>query len=310
MTAPAPRTAPLARPSAAARALRLGLPVILPVVLLCAFALATAHLNRRLLRERATLHLTQAPPTENLPPAAALTTIALGGFRGLLADYLWIRASDLQDAGRYFELVQLSTWISRLQPRSPAIWTFHAWNLAYNIPSVMTAPEDRWPWILAGIHLLRDDAATACPDSPAIQRQLAWFFLHKLGTNLDPAAPYYRRQWAPLAQDLLDAATPPFDPATIARVRAEVAPLTDADLLLPQAAAILYAQQSLWQDPPPLPRDDLALRRTTYQALFQLIEAGRFDLAPPALAYIRAAAARHPSNPALRSLLLRLSPHP
>lgn len=288
--------------------LKAALPVLLLLIAALTSLFAASRLNRSLLRQRDALHLTQAPPTHNLPPAAALTTIALGGFRSLLADYLWFRASDLQDRGRYFELVQLSTWIARLQPRSPTIWTFHAWNLAYNIPSVMAAPEDRWPWVLAGIRLLQTDAAESCPDSPPIQSQLAWFFLHKLGADLDPAAPYYREQWAPIAAAMLDAAKPPFDPDTIARTRATVAPLTDADLLAPQAAAILYAQQALAFDPPPTSHDDLILRRTTYQALFQLIAQNRPDLLPYAIAYIRDASARHPSNPALRSLLLRLSP--
>lgn len=302
--------APSSSPSPHPRATRLkaAAPVLLALTAAILALFAAARLNRSLLRQRDDLHLTQAPPTHNLPPAAALTTIALGGFRSLLADYLWLRASDLQDRGRYFELVQLSTWIAHLQPRSPAIWTFHAWNLAYNIPSVMSAPEDRWPWVLAGIRLLQDDAATACPDSPAIQRQLAWFFLHKLGADLDPAAPYYRRQWAPIAAAMLAARTPPFDPDTIARARATVAPLADADLLAPQAAAILYAQQALAFDPPPPSHDDLILRRTTYQALFQLIAQDRPELLPYAVAYIRDAASRHPSNPALRSLLRRLSP--
>ena len=87
-----------------------------------AVALAAAGaLNLRLFERRATEHLTQAPPTQNMPPAVAFTTVALGGFRGILADILWMRAGSLQDDGRYFELVQLSDWITKLQPRSPPI---------------------------------------------------------------------------------------------------------------------------------------------------------------------------------------------
>ena len=43
--------------------------------------------------------------------------MALGGFRGLLADILWIRAISLQEQGKYFELVQLADWIQKLQPK-------------------------------------------------------------------------------------------------------------------------------------------------------------------------------------------------
>ena len=70
----------------------------LAILLIAAFALAGAGaLNARLLRLRGDLRLTQAPPTENMPPAVAFTTVALGGFRGVLADVLWARAGALQD---------------------------------------------------------------------------------------------------------------------------------------------------------------------------------------------------------------------
>jgi len=42
------------------------------------------------------------------PPPAALTTVLLGGFRGVFTDLLWIRAATLQQQGRFVELVQLA----------------------------------------------------------------------------------------------------------------------------------------------------------------------------------------------------------
>ena len=100
--------------------------ISISILLLLAFAvlLIAGALNSHLLRLRGELHLTQAPPTENMPPMVAFTTVALGGFRGILADVLWMRAGTLQEEGRYFELVQLSDWISKLQPRVPAIWAW------------------------------------------------------------------------------------------------------------------------------------------------------------------------------------------
>ena len=126
-------------------------------VIAAAAALVVAGtLNVKLLELRATAHLTQAPPTQNMPPAVAFTTVALGGFRGILADVLWMRAGSLQDEGRYFELVQLSDWIAKLQPRSPAIWAYHAWNMAYNVSALMADPAERWRWVHNGIGLPRD----------------------------------------------------------------------------------------------------------------------------------------------------------
>ena len=102
-------------------------PILLLAAALSALAAAGA-LNIKLLDMRSRDKLTLAPPTQNMPPAVAFTTVALGGFRGILADVLWMRAGSLQDEGRYFELVQLSDWIAKLQPRSVA----RVWAMAGN----------------------------------------------------------------------------------------------------------------------------------------------------------------------------------
>ena len=39
-------------------------------------------------------------PLENAPPMLAFTTVALGGFRGLISNALWMRANELQQEGR------------------------------------------------------------------------------------------------------------------------------------------------------------------------------------------------------------------
>jgi hypothetical protein len=56
--------------------------------------------------------------TEGDPPEVALG-IAMGAFRGLFVNYLWIRANKLKQDGKFFEAMQLSTAITRLQPRFP-----------------------------------------------------------------------------------------------------------------------------------------------------------------------------------------------
>lgn len=181
-------------------------------------------LNIRLLEQRQERHLTQAPPTQNMPPLVAFTTVALGGFRGILADVLWMRAGTLQDEGRFFELVQLSDWITKLQPRSPVIWAYHAWNMAYNISTLMTAPDERWRWVRNGLVLLRDEGMVLNPGSARLHQELAWMFLHKLGSGEDPAASHYRARWA--AE--VEAGAAPLDPALVRRIEKEIAPWTGA----------------------------------------------------------------------------------
>ena len=263
---------------------------------------ATGALNARLLDMREGDGAGAAAATAEMPPSVAAITVLLGGFRGLVADWLWTRASDLQDEGRYFELAQLSAWIARLQPRSPSIWAYHAWNMAYNLSALTGDEEGKWRWVREGVRLLEEDGLRDCGDAAAIHRELAWIFLHKMGSSDDSAAPSYRRRWAEEARARLAGRGTVFpDAAAIAEIGAAVPGL---DWTTPQAAAIYWAWTGL-----PLvrhPHEDLALRRIIYQSVFQLIESGRIDLVESAKRLVRDTAARHPDNPAMRSLLARM----
>lgn len=273
-------------------------PAALLSLALAALAI-TGALNIRLLHQREREHLTQAPPTQNMPPAAAFITVALGGFRGILADILWMRAGALQEEGRYFELVQLSDWISKLQPRSPPIWAYHAWNMAYNLSVSMSTPAERWRWVYNGIVLLRDEGLSFNPGSARLHQELAWLFLHKLGTDDDSAAPYYREQWAAEVA----AGRAPLDPETVASIEHHLAPL---DWQSPQAHAVYWAWRGL-----PLARrsfEDLALRRIIYQALLQRIRLGDHHLLAPTIAWIQDTQRRHPELHSLQEVLRQLQP--
>lgn len=267
------------------------------LLLALAGLIVAGALNRHLLHLRGELHLTQAPPTENMPPMVAFTTVALGGFRGILADVLWMRAGSLQEEGRYFELVQLSDWIAKLQPRVPTIWVYHAWNMAYNLSALMVDPEEKWRWVHNGISLLRDEGMVSNPGSARLHQELAWFFLHKLGTDSDSAASYYRQQWA--AE--VEAGAVPLDPALVRKIETEIAPL---DWTTPQAHAIYWGMGGL-----PFSQtsaEDLALSRLIYQSLLQLVNSGDESLLGPTVRFVDAAQQRHPHIDSLQKVLSRL----
>jgi hypothetical protein len=131
-----------------------------------------------------------------LPPTVAFTTVVLAGFRGLAADLLWLRATALQDEGRYIELVQLADWITVLEPQFSEVWALQAWNMAYNVSVMFPGDKERWRWVQNGIRLLRDRGLHYNATAPLLYHELGWLFLHKIGTNVDPSAAYYKRQWA------------------------------------------------------------------------------------------------------------------
>ena len=174
------------------------------------FLFLAAQRNAPLRDLRQASGITQADPLHNAPPLVAFTTVALGGFRGIVADFLWLRASRLQQEGQYFELVQLADWITKLEPRFTSVWAYHAWNLAYNISVLFNAPEDRWRWVSHGIRLLRNEGLVYNPGEPRLLYELGWLFQHKIGANLDQAHAYYKEAWAAEMATLFEGPRPDY----------------------------------------------------------------------------------------------------
>jgi hypothetical protein len=276
------------------------------LLLLAAVLLAgVSQVQRSLLRDRNRLGLTRVEPLENAPPVLAFTTVALGGFRGLISNMLWIRATELQDEDKFFEMKQLADWITKLEPHFVQVWLVQAWNMAYNISVKFKETEygqypDRWRWVKAGIELLRDQGLHYNPYEPLLYRELAWFFQHKMGHNLDDANMYYKQHWANEMSQVFGLTRPNFDelikpqtsndffrlnlltniykmdPKTVKDVDAEYGPL---EWRLPEAHAIYWAARGLDAaklnerriDPDLL----IQLRRAIYQSMQLSFHRGR-----------------------------------
>ena len=145
------------------------------------------------------------------PPAVAFTTMAMGSFRGLLADILWLRSEQLKGKKNYFEMVQLARWITDLQPNYSGGTVYLAWNLAYNISVTSSDREDRWYWVNEGIKLVRDKALLYNPDDPLLYKELSWIYLHKLGNLMDDMNLYYKSQLAEMMTNILGSTTPDWE---------------------------------------------------------------------------------------------------
>jgi hypothetical protein len=164
-------------------------------VLIIALLFGASRTQNYLNQQRETLGLTRTAVLENAPPVLMFTTVALGGFRGLIANALWIRANDMQESGKYFEMVQLADWITKLQPTITTVWVHQAWNMAYNITVKFPDHEDRWIWVKRAIELLRDQAIKYNPKEPMLYRELGWIFQHKMGHYMDDATETYKKEW-------------------------------------------------------------------------------------------------------------------
>lgn len=226
-------------------------------------------------------------------PAAEMIVAGLGGFRGLVAEVVWFRADRLQDEGRYAELAQLSAWLTFLEPHTPEVWAYAAWNLAYNISVSMPTPQDRWRWVEAGIRLLRDDGLRLNPGDPVLYRELAWMFLLKLGGSFDEAGAHYRSEWKKQVEDLRAAgrlAEVGLEEARMAAIDAEYGKQDWTD---PLAAALYWGAWGLELAKTEDRRNEL--RQIIYQAL--MLEARKdARFAPRALQELRAAYVERPSE--------------
>jgi hypothetical protein len=278
---------------------------ILLLALAVALLFGSGQIQKSLNLDRARLGLTYAEVLEDAPPVLAFTTVALGGFRGLISNYLWIRANDLQQDDKYFEAAQLADWITDLEPHFSQVWLFQAWNMTYNISIKFKDFPDRWRWVERGIELLRDRGLRYNPDDIMIYHELAWFFQHKIGQNLDDANLYYKQEWAremtpffgPDGTNFTELLHPQtaeertnvltlrekykINPEFAKKVDEEYGPL---DWRLPEAHAIYWDALGLQvakKDPDKVNRVDvLMLRRGIYQSMLQAFHHGRIITDP------------------------------
>ena len=260
------------------------------LVVLALLILAAAWQSRRLALSRYS-HQSGAytSAASEVPPALTFVVAGLGGFRGIVAEVLWFRASRLQEEGRYMELVQLADWITMLDPHASEAWIYNAWNLAYNVSVMMDRPEDRLRWVENGISLLRDESLRVNPREARLYRELAWFYQNKIGDSLDKAHLTYKLKLAEtLAPSLntdgtvrTDAASRArlaamrLDPDLMAALEKQFGPL---DWRLATSHAIYWAIQGLEFA---TGSERLLSRRAAYQPLILSVFNGRFtgDLA-------------------------------
>jgi hypothetical protein len=240
----------------------------------------------------------------------AFTTVALGGFRGLISNLLWIRANDLQQDDKFFEAAQLADWITKLEPTFAQVWVFQAWNMAFNISVKFkeNAPgdyTDRWRWLENGVELLRDEGLRYNPNDIDIFRELAWLFQFKIGANLDDGNMFYKKKWAeemtPLfgekGTNIANLLNPPnadaqtnlavlvkkyrLDPQFLKLVDDKYGPF---DWRLPEAHAIYWGAIGLAEadkNPDKVKADDkIKLRRIVYQSIYQAFKHGRIEVDP------------------------------
>ncbi len=148
------------------------------------------------------VHFTPQAGAPKAPEVVLLTNL-LGGFRGLLVDMLWMRATKLQQENKFWELYQLYDWIGKLEPHLEEVWVHNGWNMSYNLVAELSNAEARWQWIERGIEWMRDEGLEYNPSSYKIMGEIAWIYFHKLGRDMDTHQNYYKHRWALIMQNVV-----------------------------------------------------------------------------------------------------------
>ena len=170
---------------------------VISLIIFCNYSLYIAP-------ERWKSNDTELKSNKAMPPSLVLITVALGPIRGLIADALWWHVADLQERSEYFEIIKITDWITSMQPQNPYVWTYHAWNSAYNIAYEFPTPQTRWNWIQNGIKLLRDEGLKYNPGNDFIKSELAFLIVDRVSGISDNQFRFYVNQWSKLMQKYLD----------------------------------------------------------------------------------------------------------
>jgi tetratricopeptide (TPR) repeat protein len=129
---------------------------------------------------RAKLVTQNVMPTQM--PLQAAAAAALGGFRGLAVDILWIQSDNMINDRQFYQLMTYYKIISTLQPNFPSVWTYNAWNLAYNISFEWNQPEEKWLWVKKGLEFAKEGLKYNS-DSEEINFFLGFMYLDKIADD-------------------------------------------------------------------------------------------------------------------------------
>ena len=143
-----------------------------------------------------------------------LSLAALGGFRAIVANFLWISVTKSWEDQTWTRVRTLADFAVTLQPRVPFFWENGAWHLAWNasVSVVKYAEEGKSEerkafesrkWIDAGIDML-ERGIRANPEKHGLYMRMAELYWQRL-EDYEMSAQYYclalEREGAPSYTD-------------------------------------------------------------------------------------------------------------
>src|SRR5262245_9475922 len=85
-------------------------------------------------------NLADVPAGDMVPTYVA--SLFFGAFRAVAIDVLWIQLKRVREEKRWYEEREIFKFISYFQARNPEVWSYLAWDAAYNVSNGFTDPEE------------------------------------------------------------------------------------------------------------------------------------------------------------------------
>lgn len=131
-----------------------------------------------------------------------LSIALLGGFRGIVADFVWIGAHRLWEEQKWYKIKQYFDVVMVLQPHATFFWDSAAWHMAWNIsyserarcihqnlPEAPCIAAQEF-WIAQGRHYLEEGIASN-PNDWELYFRLGWLIFEKQPDRVCESIPYY-----------------------------------------------------------------------------------------------------------------------
>jgi len=109
--------------------------ILIAILLLIAPSWGTLPLQQRIEHERLRLKFGGAPVTRQMRDVMGqgLAIGLLAGFRGIVADFLWIQSHSHWERKEWLQQYNEMQVVTTLQPQSVLFWDVGAWHMAWNI---------------------------------------------------------------------------------------------------------------------------------------------------------------------------------
>ena len=127
----------------------------------------------------------------NIKGPTPVLIAALGGFRTVAADLLWLKVDQLWDGGAWYLIPSVLESVVQLDPHFLLGWQVYGWRLAYNLNAESVLEVDRRYWLDQGIQVLQR-AVAMNPESWDMTFELGWTYYDR-AHDMPKAAEYFYR---------------------------------------------------------------------------------------------------------------------